>query len=246
MYVTRFIACSAACAVLCSSTFALADDESEAEQREDPFAYERTKAAERKARGRELGPSDLAFGWASDTVISAERVFGYARTGRRIDLAQPASDLKETVDRVHLLLNGGNDVRSFSAPRIAFDHFLTDGLSLGALVGYSSAGGDEHALAFLASVRLGYAFMFGKVVGLWPRLGPTYQYFKVNGTKGYVLAGSFELPLVFVTSNHSIITFGPTLDATFYGQINPAGRAIKWRPYNQDELGVSAGVSLFF
>ena len=63
---------------------------------------------------------------------------------------------------------------------------------------------------------------------------------------GYVLAGSFELPLVFVTSNHSIITFGPTLDATFYGQINPAGRAIKWRPYNQDELGVSAGVSLFF
>ncbi len=182
---------------------------------------------------------------SGSVAISGERLLSISQTGRRIDQPKPEKDLTESVTRVHLLLGSDEDVRGFSAPRIAFDFFPTDGLSLGVALGYSSVGGDSHGLAFLGSPRVGYAFMFGKVVGVWPRVGGTYQFQKYSGGKAFVIAGSFELPVVFVTSEHSLLSLGPTVDATFFGKFNATGPA-KNTKYNQDELGFAANLTLVF
>src|ERR1043165_1219104 len=85
----------------CIAGNAFADDEeSEGEnKREDPFAYERTKAAERRERDGDSSSGERSFGYEGDVVLSAERVARVAQTRRRIDMPKPTKDIDESVTR---------------------------------------------------------------------------------------------------------------------------------------------------
>jgi hypothetical protein len=212
--------------------------------REDPFAYEDHQT---ERDGDQEEPSkDVKkerFANSGDFVLSVERLVGYGRTAHAYKLNNHNNKIH--TDHVQGLLSSGGDPIGYSAPRIAFDVFATKGLSLGGSVGYAQDTSSEGKLRlFSVSPRIGYALMFGKVAGIWPRLGATYELIYANAYNAWLLAGTFELPLVLVAGSHAAFTLGPRFDYSFTGQIAPEnGDVVK---LSAQEIGFSAGVSLFF
>lgn len=233
---------SLALALLLVSGSAWADDDDD-EDREDPWAYDQAKSERRQQAEEEERESERSFGSSGEFAISAERLVSFARTGRVIK--QDGPDQKDTVTRLNLLLNENADVLGYSAPRLAFDVFVMDGLSIGGALGFSSVSGDLDQRQVTVAPRFGYALMFGEVVGIWPRVGVTYQDQKTAEAKVGILAGTVELPLVLVPAPQALITIGPSLDFTLVGKYNPTG-PVERTNYAQDELGFSAGLTLFF
>lgn len=221
---------------------AWADDDDDRPKREDPWEYDEAK---RKAREQEEEEeaSEGAFGQAGQLVLSAERLVGLSRTARETKVAGVKH--KDSVNRANLLLNQNGDPYGYSHPRVAFDYFAIDGLSLGGSLGYSANSGDLPYRELLIAPRVGYAYMFSDVVGVWPRLGATYQYQKTPAGVTGVLAISFEANLVIVPTDHVAITLAPTIDASLVGKFNPAGPEKK-SDYKQEEIGFQTGLSVFF
>jgi hypothetical protein len=218
--------------------------------KEDPFAYEEREAERERERERDGDQEEPAkevkkesFGNSGDFVLSVERLVGYSRTAHAYK--QNNHNNKVHTDHVQGFLSSGGDPIGYSAPRIAFDFFVTKGLSLGGSVGYAQDTSSEGKLRlFSASPRIGYALMFGKVAGIWPRLGATYELIYTDPYNAWLLAGTFELPLVLVAGSHAAFTLGPRVDYSFTGQMAPEnGKVVK---LSAQEFGFSAGVSLFF
>ena len=232
---------SLALALLFVTGSAWADEDGEA--REDPWEYDQAKSEKRAKAEEEERESERTFGNSGEVAISAERLVGFSRTTRRIKLTGP--DEKDTVTRVHLFLNQNGDVLGYSAARLAFDVFVIDGLSLGGSLGYSSDADGTSVHEVLVAPRLGYALMFGEVVGVWPRAGVTYQDQKLVGAKAAMLAGTVEAELVLVPTANTVITLGPSFDFGLIGKINLDGPTPK-TDLAQDEFGFSAGVGVFF
>lgn len=219
--------------------------------REDPFAYEEREEERRREKEEvtDEESSKQAFGSAGDFSISFERLVGYARTSWIFK--RTGEDEKGTVDHVGGLISPGGGLVSFSAPRVAFDYFVSRGLSLGGSFGYGANSGDDAQKIRLITLapRIGYALMFGDVVGIWPRLGPTYQLMLSEPENSWLLAGTAELPLVLVAGQHAAFQLGPRLDWAFLGERDPEKTAEsdgKKNTLTAMEYGFSAGVSLFF
>jgi hypothetical protein len=225
-----------------------AQDE-DVEAQEDPFRErerhkdEDDEQSEDEEAEDDGESADRSFGNSSEVVVSAERLLTFGRTARSWKL--DGVEQKSTVDRAHLLVGGGGDPVGYSTPRVAFDFFASDGFSLGLALGYSADSGEFDDTLFLASPRAGYALMFGKVVGVWPRLGITFQDQKTSGNKITLLTASMELPVVIVPTHHVALTLGPTLDLSIIGKINPEG-PIKKTDFSAHEVGFSTGMSIFF
>jgi len=237
-------------AILFASLIALAATNAQAKRnvREDPFAYDEREAEWNRERveQQEAQPKQ-SFGNRWEFVVSAERLLGYAHTSRRVYIPNAPDEIAK-YDQLHLLSNPGDLGTNFSTPRIAVDLFLARGFSLGGAFGYAlntdnGPSGLKRKLITL-SPRLGYAVMFGEVVGLWPRVGATYQLHYSDPADTWLLAASADLPVVLVAGGHAAFTLGPRLDWAFLGKTFPAGGASY--KVKATEFGISAGVSLFF
>jgi hypothetical protein len=167
-------------------------------------------------------------------VFGADRVLGYTSSKITTDPEGPAGET--SVRRGNLALFSQQDVVSpFTNPRFAFDYFLTDGLSLGGTIGYWSQSGevetgterdlpDPHL--FTIAPRVGYAVMFGRVLGIWPRAGLTFftgeSSLGASGLNAEAevsgLGMNLDLPFVIVPAPHFAILVGPGLDLTLTGQ----------------------------
>lgn len=217
--------------------------------REDPFAYEE-REEERKREKEEADEeegSKQSFGSSGDFAISFERLVGYSRTSWVF--RQPGDDEKGTVDHVHLFVSPGGRLVGFSAPRIAFDYFVARGVSLGGAFGFGQTSGDDEVRLVTLAPRFGYAAMFGDVVGIWPRIGATYQLTFTDPENSWMLAAGAELPLLLVAGEHVAFQLGPRFDWGFAGQRDPEKSAQsdgKKRKLTALEFGFSAGVSVFF
>jgi hypothetical protein len=225
---------------LCAAPAAWAEEQA----REDPWEYDKDKDSKREESEKAEKASERTFGNSGDFVISAERLFGLASTSSKIKVSGP--DTKETVMRLNLLTNANQDSLGFSAPRLAFDYFVGEAISLGIALGFSSTADGDKNQYFIASPRVGYALMFSEMFGIWPRLGATYLDQKVNGTKLGVVAISAELPFVIVPMDHLAFTIGPTFDGAVYGKINPSGPEVGQTDFAMDEFGGQAALSVFF
>jgi hypothetical protein len=211
--------------------------------REDPFAYEEREAEKQREREeKEADAPTQSFGNSRDFALSVERLAGYAHTSSLIKVTGP--DQKLNLDRIHLLANAGGNPFGFSAPRFAFDYFVSTGLSLGAAVGYTKESGGPRFEVITLAPRIGYAVMFGSVVGIWPRLGGTYEIIYTPDAKAWLFAGTFDLPLMLVAGQHVAFNLGPRIDYAFLGQYFPNGE--KKSKFTVAEYGFSAGVNLFF
>jgi hypothetical protein len=214
--------------------------------REDPFAYEEREAERaRDQEEQEEARPKQSFGNPWDFVVSAERLLGYAHTSRTIVLPGVPDD-KANYDQIHLLSNPGDPGTNFSTPRLALDLFLTTGFSIGGAFGYAQdtdkATGKRRLVTL--SPRFGYAVMFSEVVGIWPRVGATYQLHYSDAADTWLLAASADLPVVLNDGGHAAFMLGPRMDWAFLGKTFPeGGDSYKFKAL---EIGISAGISLFF
>ncbi|MFZ5892095.1 MAG: hypothetical protein ACOY0T_13650 [Myxococcota bacterium] len=222
---------------------AWADDDDDRPKREDPWEYDQEKAKKREREENEEN-SDRTFGNAGEFAISAERLVGVSRTARETNIGGVKD--KNSVNRANILLNQNGDPYNYSHARLGFDYFVIDGLSVGTAIGFSTNSGDNKYREFLVAPRVGYALMFSDSIGIWPRLGLTYQDQKTPIGVSGILAVTVEANLVIVPVEHTALTIGPTLDATIAGKLNPRGSEFGKSDYKQDELGLQTGLTIFF
>jgi hypothetical protein len=206
---------------------------------------------------------------AGNFAVGVERLFGV--TYDKMTAEQGNS--KATTSETSFSLFTKPSAFPVSAPRVAFDYFVTDGLSLGAGLGYSTMSLDTKAEANVAGIsggtgtggqgvhtfviapRVGYAYMFNEHVGLWPRVGVTYAWLSVDSdssssgsTSFDSLALSAELPLVLSPVPHVAFLLAPTIDYGVTGSVtvsrpNMPDQSVDVTPL---DLGFHAGVALWF
>jgi hypothetical protein len=194
-------------------------------------------------------------------VVSGERLFGVAWVKETTSVG--GMDQSESITSISLLTKQA-EPNPFAAPRIAFDGFVVDGLSLGGSVGYSNFSISESGItsgdgpsyhAWLISPRIGYAYMFNDTVGLWPRLGITYVNQTVSASatvagtnvsadsSSHFVALSAEVPLAFTPVPHTLITIAPTLDWGFSGSTGAGNGSADVTAIG---LGLHAGLGIWF
>jgi hypothetical protein len=164
----------------------------------------------------------------------------------------------ESRTNINLLHNGEADRSTgYSTARIGFDYFPTDGLSLGAALGYFhvsasstfEAGGVSSTTdggsgdAFLFAPRIGYAFMFAASAGIWPRAGITYVTLSTDSNlSAHALALTLEAPLVLTPIPHVAFLIGPTLDLGLSGGTDNGGTTTS---YKLTDIGLQAGLAIY-
>ncbi len=96
----------------------------------------------------------------------------------------------------------------------AADYFVTDGLSVGGFVGYTStsqSGAKSHAIGI--GPRVGYALPISDQLAFWPRLGLAYYSvsFDVAGmsVSGSKMTMDVYAPLEIIPADHFFIGIGP-------------------------------------
>ena len=152
------------------------------------------------------GPA--GFGDSGQLVLSAENMFGF-------NYNHPSTGSSATT--FALFANPfGVGVTTYQWPRLAFDAFVTKGISAGGAISFArTTFGNSSSNAFQVAPRLGYAMLVAPSLGVWPRIGVTYIYSDSNTN---FLALTVDALAAFVVGPHLAITFGPTLDVGLSGK----------------------------
>lgn len=186
------------------------------------------------------------FATAGRFAVGAERVFGYASTNTKVETEFQPGNVKYESDTTRTQLDflaRGNVNNPFVAPRIGFDYFVIDGLSIGGALAYYSSEYDgdetfgnntddidkETNSGWAIAPRVGYCFMFTEMIGLWPRGGFTYASGKEETDpanppnapdqqfEASVLDLTLEGMLVITPVPHAGFMVGPTLELPLSG-----------------------------
>jgi len=181
------------------------------------------------------------FGKAGQFAISGDRLFGLSwesistdQNGRK----ETQSFTSLSLLRSPMNIAEGNIIAgAYNAPRLSLDYFVIDGLSVGGSLGYFSISGhnkQEQAgvsaeadtgsfSGFLIAPRVGYAYMFTDMLGIWPRGGITYLTGSSKNNNGDETASlnrfafSLDAPLVISPFPHMGFVVGPALDIGLAG-----------------------------
>lgn len=186
-------------------------------------------------------------------VLSAEHLTGVVHDDVKSD------GVKTGVTTIALF--GYQATTVFDMPRIAFDGFVIDGLSIGGSLAlyqpsFGVSGGNSQSYTdFLIAPRVGYAYLFSRSVGIWPRAGFSYWHrgFSDQPVSAHAFAFDADCPLVFLPAPHFAITLGPILDVTFGGSASGDAVAVAGvgvggpsQDFSLVQFGLSAGVAGFF
>jgi hypothetical protein len=176
-----------------------------------------------------------AFGSAGDVVFAGERLFGIQGTHVFQENQVPAEpDYENDYTTINFGWRGplSPDLFSpFDPPRLGFDVFVIDRLSVGGSLGWASGSVDNEDTpvvdtggynAFIFSPRVGYCYMFSEVIGIWPRGGVAYHSSSVDDVysdSGFSLGIEAMFPIVPV--RHFGFLIGPTFDIDLTGTRDP-------------------------
>jgi hypothetical protein len=177
------------------------------------------------------------FGKKGDAVFSAERLFGFQSTHVHEDDAGPMGDDLDNDWTYFGIGWRGNYISDFSpydVPRFGFDYLVIDGLSIGGSLGFATIDGDTdngffglgddpNGTSFLINPRVGYVYMFSKVIGIWPRGGIVFHSFSVEGDNDEKVSENgfglnLECMFPIVPGEHWGFLVGPTFDIDFTGE----------------------------
>jgi hypothetical protein len=198
-------------------------------------------------------------------TLSGERLTGVMHVSETVSNPAPVGDRTTSVTTVSLLGSGIGAVNAFGtalgAPRVGFDGFIIDGLSLGGTLSFVSTSynpdgpdNDMTLSAFSIAPRVGYAYMFTNVVGIWPRGGLSYIHESISpednnatSTSFHAFAFDVEAPLIITPVEHFSILVGPLFDVTFGGEQTATTRnnGVKVDVSRDDSLtqfGLAAGL----
>ena len=188
------------------------------------------------------------LGQKGDAIFSADRLMGVTGTHVRRELEiGPAQQVYENDwTAISFGWRGSPDSSPFDVPRFSFDYVLFDHFTLGGSLGYVGLDPDDgpDVSAFLFAARAGYAYAFGRVVGIWPRGGFTYHTWNVDDDyedDGFAL--TLECPFTFSPAQHFAFHVGPSFDIDFAGERNTpvADGDSRFRTF-----GVQAGILGWF
>lgn len=181
------------------------------------------------------------FDQKGNAIFSVDRLMGVTGTKRDEEFVPATRDYTSISFGWR-----GNLQAPFDIPRLSFDYLPIDHLSIGGSLGYVSVdsdGGDYEA--FLIAPRVGYAYSFGRVVGIWPRGGFTYHTQSPGNVteKGFAL--SLECPFTFSPASHFAFHVGPTFDIDMFGSVKPPAPIDK-HDLTYRSFGVNAGLLGWF
>jgi hypothetical protein len=207
------------------------------------------------------------FGTAGRFAIAAERITSINHSSTTQEAED--SDASTTTSYTNIALFTGSLNSGYSVPRVGFDYFVTDGLSVGAALGIvhtsssveldtgeTTIESDGPTLSgFLFSPRIGYALMFEDNIGIWPRAGITYVGAGSESDDGdefssKLWAFSLEVPFVFVPVPHVAFTAAPALDLGLSGSSefdpdDPGDPTIE-SDYKTTDFGLHLGMLAYF
>jgi hypothetical protein len=184
------------------------------------------------------------FGRKGSLVLSVDRLMGV--TGTHVAGNRGPLEYDDDFTSLSFGWRATPAGSPFDVPRFAFDYLIVDHLSIGGSLGYASVDADQpnDSSTFIVAPRLGYAYAFGRVVGIWPRGGFTYHSTNVdNGfdEKGFALTA--ECPFTFSPASHFALHIGPSFDVDMFGERDnqPDKGDHKYRAF-----GVNAGLLGWF
>lgn len=185
------------------------------------------------------------LGAKGDVVFSVDRLMGITGT-HEAGQAGP-TEYHDDFTAISFGWRATPDGSPFDVPRFAFDYLVTDHISIGGALGYASVDADQQDdySTFVIAPRVGYAYAFGRVVGIWPRGGFTYHSTSVdNGIdeKGFAL--TLECPFTFSPTSHFAFHIGPTFDIDMFGSRDPF--PIEKEDHTFRTFGVNAGLLGWF
>lgn len=121
-----------------------------------------------------------------------------------------------------------------SVPRLSFDYFVTESLSIGGGLGYYSFSGEweqgdadgdlEDVSGFALSPRVGYVLGLSDAIWVWLRGGITYMTVDVeDSVEGNIMQLDAEGSFVFGLAENFGLQFGPHLGFPLGGTMEPEG-----------------------
>jgi hypothetical protein len=189
---------------------------------------------------------EVGFGAAHQLVISADRLFGYSHAWETLSYR----GVEQTGHSDNLSIFGSpitSLTASYSAPRLAFDGFVTDGFSIGGSVSYFWTSAKSVAATSTSSIdgfmvmpRVGYALALGQSVAIWPRVGFSYLHASGSGNTASLYAGTLEVPVVISLGPNVALLVGPTLDVGLGGSQSQNGLTLDDK---ETDLGVQFGIA---
>jgi len=208
-----------------------------------------------------------SFGSPVHVGVSAERMFGFATSTAT---SKQADGTESSTTRTGVGLLDQFPTSVYQLPRIGVDVVVVAGLTVGAALTYWTASWSETSggqsqdgptlQALVVNPRVGYALMFGSVVGIWPRLGFTYSSLQSSQTAwtggGTVTekdtttasALSAEALLLLAPVDHLAFTVGPVLDVGLGGsdKTEVPGMPTSSHDVTTSSFGIQAGVLGYF
>jgi hypothetical protein len=174
-------------------------------------------------------------GFAREGVLAfgVDRIFGLMHVA--VTTEEGGGEATVSITEISLLTGGGG-LSPYALPRVAFDGFVTDGVSLGVTLGVvnqsieteveagsvSMTAEGPSGTGILLGGRVGYGHMFTDVIGLWPKLGMSFFTTSTedddgdeDGVSG--LALSIDASLVIAPVPHFGFTVTPLLDLGLTG-----------------------------
>lgn len=136
---------------------------------------------------------------------------------------------------------------AWQLPRIGFDFFVTNGLSLGGSfivlsrdTDLGRIDGHGNITDIIVAPRVGFGYMFGRVVGIWPRGGLSYWHQSATGNnEAHSFAFDIDVPFLFAPAHNFAITLGPLLDVGFAGDRSVGNVSVDT---SFVQFGLSAGI----
>jgi len=189
------------------------------------------------------------FGDKGTVAFSADRMFGFYKAAYSAELPngdnvcdQNNVDCDATGFGFGMSAGFDNYGFPYNYPRLGFDYFVIDKLSIGGSIGYASISNDQAGgEAFLFNPRVGYFLGLGSVVGFWPRGGFTYHSLDPDGPASQHGFGlTLEAMFAVAPVEHFAFMFGPTVDVDFTGS-EVCGNNSDCK-YRQRSFGIQVGL----
>jgi hypothetical protein len=163
------------------------------------------------------------FGKSGSMGFSAERLFAFYSAKHKVEGGNGNTD---TSSYSGFGFGWGAIAYPFNVPRLGFDYFIIDQLSLGGALGYAKFNDDNDRPTnngdleiFMIAPRVGYWIPIGGVVGFWPRGGLTYHSVSPDGDNNdsHGIAMTLEAMFGIGPVEHFAFLVGPTADFDFSG-----------------------------
>ncbi|MEZ4224061.1 MAG: hypothetical protein R3B13_24140 [Polyangiaceae bacterium] len=181
------------------------------------------------------------FGEQGTPALFAERLFGFYISKKEVDLPN-GNEAQFDYSGFGIGFRSPVYYTPYELPRIGFDYFVIDSLSIGGALGYAQSqedgDPDDEVSLFLIAPRVGYVWMFSDVVGFWLRGGFTYHSINVDPGNGEedALALTGEGMFVISPTPHFGFIVGPTFDISITGEDN--NRDQRYRSFGIFNAGV--------